>query len=87
MYHVTLYTVYSLVRATFIVYSYIVTAIGATTLTGYRSSEDQVFHPYEPPKQQPPKQRVRRENEEFNVRRNKQEPAVPLRWRNIGRKG
>ena len=41
MYHVMSYTVYSLVRATCIVYSYIVTTIGATTLSGYRSLEDQ----------------------------------------------
>ena len=42
---------------------------------------------FEPPKQQPPKQRVRRESEDFNVGGNKREPAVPLRRRNIGTKG
>ena len=44
-------------------------------------------HPYESPKQQPTKQRVRRESEDFNVGGNTREPVMPLRWRNIGRKG
>ena len=50
------------------------------TLTGYRSSEDQDHHPYEPPKQ-----RVRRESEDFNVGGNKREPAMPLRQWNGGK--
>ena len=60
--------------------------IGATTLTGYRSSEDQDLCRSNPRNSEDP-QRVRRESEDFNVGGNKREPAVPLRRRNIGTKG
>ena len=78
------------VTATYIaralVYSYIVTAIGATTLTGYRSSEDQDQCRTNPRTATPETASEERERR-LQLRRNKREPTMPLRQRNIGRKG